>query len=143
MPRVHQRSHRMIVVRLSVKFTKCTSAGCNEAWGPKIPLTWVSAKSEEASRALVIRVWGVCGVWSAGLNPQIFPKNWRSMVERQDGPYEWNRPFLWEPSFVVRPPQAKCTGWHMRLPKRRSFHDELTSRCPCAHRWHLGLFSSH
>jgi hypothetical protein len=80
--------------------------------GPEVPLTWVSAESEEASRALVIRVWGVYGVWLAELIPQISPKNLRSMVERQDGPYEWSLPFSSEPSFATRPPQAKCTGWH-------------------------------
>src|SRR6266478_4210950 len=110
--------------------------------GVKIPLTWVSAESEEAGRALAIRVWGVCGAWSAELIPQISPKSWRSMVERRDGPYEWSLPFWWEPSFVARPPQAKCTEWHMRLAERGTLYDKLTSRCPCAHRWHLGLFSS-
>ena len=95
-----------------MKVTKCTSAGGQRGIGPEIPLTWVSAESEEASRALVIRVLGVCDVWSAELIPQISPKSWRSMVERQNGPYEWSLPFSSEPSFVIRPRQAKCTGRH-------------------------------
>ena len=79
--------------------------------GPKkVPLTCVSAESEEASRALAIRVcWGVCDFWSAELIPLKFPKNWRSTVERQGGPYEWSLLFSWEPSFVARRPRAKCT----------------------------------
>jgi hypothetical protein len=53
------------------------------------PLTSASAESEEASPAPVARVWGVCDFLSVGLNPQICPKNWPSMGERQGGPYEW------------------------------------------------------
>jgi hypothetical protein len=90
--------------------------------GPKMPLTRVCAESEVASRALVIRVWGVCGVWSAELNSQISPKNWQSMVERQDVPYEWSLPFSREPSFATRRRQAKCTGWYgMRLAEKGRF----------------------
>ena len=76
-----------------MKVTKCTSAGLQRGIGPKMPLTRVCAESEEAGRALVIRVWGVCGVWLAELIPQISQKNWRLMVEHQDGPYEWSLPF--------------------------------------------------
>jgi hypothetical protein len=95
-----------------MKVTKMYVSRGQRGIGPEIPLTWVSAESEEASRALVIRVWGVCGVWLAELIPQISPKNWRSMVERQNGPCEWSLPFSREPAFVTRPPQAKYTGWH-------------------------------
>jgi hypothetical protein len=61
--------------------------------GAKIPLTWACAESKEASLAQASRVWGVCDVWSAELIPQICPKNWPSMVEHQNGPYEWSPPF--------------------------------------------------
>ena len=89
--------------------------------GSKIPLTRVCAESEEASRAL-IRVWRACGAWSAESIPQISPKNWRSMVEHQDGPYVWSPPFSREPSFATRPRQAKCTEWYdMRLAEKGLF----------------------
>jgi hypothetical protein len=65
----------------------------NEAWGVKIPLTRACAESKEVNQALVNHVWGVCDVWLAELIPQICPKSWPSMVERQNGPYGWSRPF--------------------------------------------------
>jgi hypothetical protein len=51
------------------------------------------AESKEVNQALVNHVWGVCDAWSAELIPQICPKSWPSMVERQNGPYEWSPPF--------------------------------------------------
>ena len=135
----------MRVVRLSVKVTNVRQI--QRGLEAERPLTCAFAESEEASRALVIRVWEGCDFSSGGLNPQICPKNWPSMAGRRNGPCdEWSLLFSGGLFFVARPPLAKCTINEVACKTRgkEGFrHNDLTSRCPCAQRWHLGLFSSH